>query len=323
VRSFGIICGDVSEQNLVDLSRVAQDGTRVRASAGAASLRSEQTLHALMTEARAHLEQVTREAADPAITARRAAAIKRGAKDRLARLEAALEQLPQVIETKKHSGAKDTTPRVSSTDPDARVMKMGDGGSRPADNLQFPTTADAARVIVGVAATNRGSDQGESTPMLEQIVKRTGVLPDDMLLDGGYNKHDAIDEATKKGVTVYAPVPKPRKVAANALDPTCRAETLRLPRLLAIRIFRSTPTARPWLRGANGWGPTRRERSTNSAVRSRRPSTPTPRRIEGSIGFSFAACPRPWASPPSSPSLTTFSVSSRWAADVKPAFCRR
>ncbi len=207
------------KQDLVDLSRVAQDGTRVRASAGAASFRSEQTLQALMVEARAHLERVTQEAADPAITARRAAARKRGAKDRLARLEAALEQIPAVIETKKRSGAKDTTPRASSTDADARVMKMGDGGFRPAFNLQFATTTDAARVIVGVVVTNRGSDQGESTPMLEQIEKRTGVRPDEILLDGGYNQHKAIDEATEKGVTVYAPLPKPRKVDAAKTAP--------------------------------------------------------------------------------------------------------
>lgn len=202
------------KQGLVDLSRVAQDGTRVRASAGAASFRSEETLQALMVEARAHLEQVTREAADPAVSARRVAAIKRGAKDRLARLEAALEQIPEVIETKKRSGAKDTTPRVSSTDPDARVMKMGDGGFRPAYNVEFATTTDAARVIVGVAVINRGSDMGESTPMLEQIKERTGKLPDEILLDGGFAQHKAIDEAAEMNVTVYAPLPKPRKVTA-------------------------------------------------------------------------------------------------------------
>jgi len=95
------------KQDLVVLSRVAQDGTRVRASAGAASFRREQTLQALMQEARTHLEAVTREAADPAISARRAAAIKRGARQRLERLEAALAQVPEVIETKKRSGAKD------------------------------------------------------------------------------------------------------------------------------------------------------------------------------------------------------------------------
>lgn len=199
------------KQDLVDLSRVAQDGTRVRASAGASSFRGEQTLQELMQEARAHLEAVTKEGADPALSARQAAARQRGARERLERLEAALGQIPAVTETKKRSGAKDATPRVSTTDPDACVMKMGDGGFRPAFNVQFCTTSDPARVIVGVAVTNRGSDAGQSTPMLEQVEQRTGKRPTEMLVDGGYAQHEAIDAATKKQVTLYAPVPKPRK----------------------------------------------------------------------------------------------------------------
>lgn len=199
------------KHDLVELHRVAQDGTRVRASAGASSFRRAHTLEALMVEARAHLKAVTQEALDPAISARRAAAIKRGAQDRIARIESALQQVPEITETKKKSGAKDPTVRVSTTDPDARIMKRGDGGFRPAFNIQFATTADEARVIVGVSVSNRGSDMGESTPMLDQIEKRTGVRPKEYLIDGGYAQHDALDKAVDSGVTPYAPVPKPRK----------------------------------------------------------------------------------------------------------------
>jgi transposase len=199
------------KQDLVDLSRVAQDGTRVRASAGAGSFRREQTLQGLKEEARAHLEAVTREAADAGVNARRAAARRRGAEERLARLEAALKQVPEVSATKKRSGAKDATVRVSATDPDARVMKMGDGGFRPAFNVPFATSADEARVIVGVEVTNRGSDMGETTPMLDQIEQRTGQRPTEILVDGGYAQHEAVDEAAAHGTTLYAPLPKPRK----------------------------------------------------------------------------------------------------------------
>jgi transposase len=199
------------KQELVDLSRVAQDGTRVRASAGASSFRREQTLQALMQEARAHLDAVTRAAADPAVSAQQAAARRRGAQERLDRIEAAVQQVPEVTATKQRSGAKDATVRVSTTDPDARVMKMGDGGFRPAFNVQFATTTDPARVIVGVEVTNRGSDMGESTPMLAQIEERTGVWPTELLVDGGYPGHEAIDQAAALDVTVYAPLPKPRK----------------------------------------------------------------------------------------------------------------
>lgn len=199
------------KQNLVDLSRVAQDGTKVRASAGAASFRREATLQELMAEAREHVDEMTREGADPARDARRAAARQRGAQERLERLEAALQQIPEVAETKKRSGAKEGSARVSTTDADARVMKMGDGGFRPALNVQFATTTDKARVIVGIDVNNRGNDAGQSTPMLEQIQKRTGVRPTEMLVDGGYAQHQAIDEAAQQGVTLYAPVPTLRE----------------------------------------------------------------------------------------------------------------
>ena len=88
----------------------------------------------------------------------------RVAQERLARLEHALAELPDVAAIKNKSGAKDATPHGSTTDPDARVMKMPDGGFRPAFNVQLATTTDAARAIVGVSVTNRGSDQGQATP---------------------------------------------------------------------------------------------------------------------------------------------------------------
>ena len=98
-------------------------------------------------------------------------------------------------------------------------MKMPDGGFRPAGNVQCSTTTDAARAIVGVRVTNRGSDQGQATPMLEPIEARTGVRPTERLVDGGDSSHDAIDQATAAGVTLDAPVPKPRTKASETLDP--------------------------------------------------------------------------------------------------------
>ena len=209
------VLGRLMQRDLISLQRVAQDGTRVRASAGAASFRRGETLATLMAQARAHLAEVTRDASAEH-AARRAAAIRRAAEDRLARLGQALAELPAVAATKQKSGSKDKTPRVSTTDPDARVMKMPDGGFRPAFNIQFATTTDAARAIVGISVSNRGSDQGEATPMIAQIEARTGTRPTEYLVDGGYTKHDAIDEAAALGVTLYGPVPSPRK---DDIDP--------------------------------------------------------------------------------------------------------
>ena len=44
-------------------------------------------------------------------------------------------------------------------------MRMPDGGFRPAFNLQFATDVDS-QVILGVEATNKGSDASLAVPMV-------------------------------------------------------------------------------------------------------------------------------------------------------------
>ena len=87
-------------------------------------------------------------------------------------------------------------------------MKMGDGGFRPAYNVQFATDG-ASQVIVGAGVVTVGSDQGQMTPMIEQVKERTGEHPEQWLVDGGYNKHEEI-EAASKHTEVYSPVPQPK-----------------------------------------------------------------------------------------------------------------
>ena len=99
--------------------------------------------------------------------------------------------------------------RVSTTDPEARVMKMADGGFRPAFNGQFCTDTET-QIVVGVDLSNEGSDQGELVPMLEQLVERYQALPEETLVDGGFANKQAIEAATAAGTTVYAPVQKPK-----------------------------------------------------------------------------------------------------------------
>jgi len=98
-------------------------------------------------------------------------------------------------------------------------MKMGDGGFRPAYNVQFATTTDDARVIVGFDVTKAGSDMGQTTPMIAQMEQRTGARPKEILVDGGYTKLDAIDDAAALGVNLLAPIPKPRVEGADPHAP--------------------------------------------------------------------------------------------------------
>jgi len=196
-------------QDLVDLNRVAQDGMRVRASAGAASFRRRKTLEECLREAEEQVRTLQVELdADPALAERRKqAARQRAARERAERVGQALAQLPE-LEAKKKADDKEKA-RVSTTDPEARVMKMADGGFRPAFNFQYATDT-ATQVIVGVDVVNYGSDLGQMAPMVQQIQERQDQVPAAMLVDGGFAKKEDIDKvsAPEVGTVVYAPVQK-------------------------------------------------------------------------------------------------------------------
>lgn len=208
------------EQGLVDLNRVAQDGMRVRASAGAASYRRKPTLEECLAEAKTQVERLRQEGeeAPGEATKREQAARARAARERQERVERALVRSEE-LRAKKPEKDKEKV-RVSTTDPEVSVMKMGDGGFRPAANVQFATDT-ASQVIAGVEVTNRGSDQGEMAPMVAQVEERYGVRPGEVLVDGGFAKKEDIDavSAAEKGCTVYAPVPKPKDKERDRHEP--------------------------------------------------------------------------------------------------------
>lgn len=191
-------------QGIVTLDRVAQDGLRVRASAGKSSFRRKPSLEECLTEAEARIEALKREsdAPDGTRSARQRAAAERAAREREERLERALAELPK-IGALRESRRKE--PRVSTTDAEARVMKMADGGFRPAYNVQLATDVDG-RAIVGVIVTNAGTDTQQMAPMLDEIEARTGQRPRSHLVDGGFINYEAFEAAAAKGVQVVAPV---------------------------------------------------------------------------------------------------------------------
>jgi len=194
---------------VISLERVAQDGMRVRADAGAASFRREASLQEHLKEAGELVQKIKTQAhSDPGQAKRQAQAAKlRAAEARERRIQAALEQLPEVAATKKRNNSK-ADARASTTDAQARVMKMGDGGFRPAFNVQFATTCQD-QVIVGMDVVNAGSDMAQLAPMVEQVQRRLGQSPDQWLVDGGFPAHDQIDAVAHK-TEVYAPVPEPK-----------------------------------------------------------------------------------------------------------------
>ena len=195
----------------ISLERVAQDGMRVRADAGAASFRREASLQEHLSQASELVQTIKQQGErDPGLAKRQAQAARlRAAQDREQRIRAALEQLPEVAAVKKRNSAKAEDARASTTDAEARVMKMGDGGFRPAYNVQFASTCEE-QVIVGMNVVNAGSDMGQMSPMVEQVEQRLGQSPGEWLIDGGFPAHEQIDAVAGKTVVVYAPVPEPK-----------------------------------------------------------------------------------------------------------------
>jgi transposase len=203
----------------VKLKRVAQDGMRVRASAGAASFRRRGTLERCLEEAHAQVEALKEQLEeDPGAGRRRQqAARERARRERQERIEQALQRLPELERLKEKQGKKAEEARASTTDASASVMKMGDGGFRPAYNAQYATDTET-QVIVGVEVTTAGSDMGQLVPMLDQVIERCGESPQQWLVDGGYPAHEQLDQAATK-TCVYAPVPKSKDEASDPYQP--------------------------------------------------------------------------------------------------------
>lgn len=211
----------------VKLKRVAQDGMRVRANAGAASFRRRATLDECLKLAGQRVGSLKEQVqADPGQDTRKAQAARERAQREIAtRVQKALDRLPELEQTKRRNGDKPEDARASTTDADASVMKMADGGYRPAVNTQFATDC-ASQIIVGVDVVSAGSDMAQLVPMVQQVQQRCGHTPEQWLVDGGYPAHAQLDAVAGK-TEVYAPVPEPatKKNKKNKKgEPSARVE---------------------------------------------------------------------------------------------------
>lgn len=213
---------------LIDLSCVAQDGMRARASAGTGSFRRAGSIDECQRLVREQIAVLKRQADEPldAVSRRQQAAKSRHARERLERLGAAKEALgaKQAERARQHPkeakerGTAGKPGRASTTDPEARRMTMADGGTRPAFNVQCATTTDTG-IIVGVAVTNHGSDNGLLGTMPDQIEKSYGRKPSQALADGGYGSKADVEAAHGRGIDVYTPLKNAEKELESGKDP--------------------------------------------------------------------------------------------------------
>lgn len=220
------VIASLVEKELVGVHRISQDGTRVRACCGGASFRRKDRLGLLLAQARAHVTELKGLLEDPersaGLSAKRRAAMERAAREREARVAAAIAQLPALearqaklarrVSKQDKAKGKLKEPRVSTTDATVRVTKMPDGGFRPAVNVQLASDT-VSRAVVGVEVVAEGVDTGQLEPMRRQVEGRAGRKVEEHLADGGYLTFEDVERAAEQGVTLYVPPKPPRDPA--------------------------------------------------------------------------------------------------------------
>ena len=204
----------------VEWNRGAQAGRRVRARAGAASFRRRPTPEAALAEAQGPVEALRAEWEEgPSATDRRQkAARQRAARGRVEGIKRASERLPEWEARKEPQ--EEGRARGATTDAAATVLKMAAGGCRAAYNFQSATDTSSP-VIVGVGGEATGRDAGQRVPRVDQGADRSGEVPPEWLVDGGWAQHDPIEAVSvpEGGCTGSAPVPQPKDPQGDRCEP--------------------------------------------------------------------------------------------------------
>lgn len=226
---FTQLLGVLSSEGLITLQRVMHDGTKIKALASHKSFHRESTLCAHLEAA----QERVRTMGDPRQeepNRRMLRARERAAREKVARLEQALKEMEK-IQIATRPGQRSER-RVSETDPEARIMKHGDGGCAPSHNVQISTDAEHG-IIVGVGVTQSPVDWGQLMPALEGIKHQAGRLPEQVVVDGGFTTREAVLATAELGVDLIGgTIEDGAKEIAQRLEqrtivPAFRAENFR------------------------------------------------------------------------------------------------
>jgi transposase len=196
------VLGMLSAEGLITMERVTLDGTKIKANASGNTFRRKQKIEAHLALAREQVQILNAQAADEEKTAKRqASARRRAARQRVSRLEAACREVERLQREKKHD-RKDFVARASSTDPEAHVMRNGDGGTVPSYNVQLITDT-AHGLVVNVEATTDPIDYRQLEPALERCQQTLECRPQQVVADGDYTNHASVGAAAACGVDFY------------------------------------------------------------------------------------------------------------------------
>ncbi len=190
--------GVLSAEGLITLERITQDGTKIRANAGIDTFRNEEKLKAHLKAAKEQVELLSNPESEP-VTKRISKARERAVTERCQKLEQAVQEYEKLKQNKKQK----ENIRVSTVDPESRIMKQSNGGYNPSYNAQIAVDT-ANKIIVGKHTTSNCEDTKELEPMIEGINERFGEYPDQVITDGGYNTYPNIVMAADKDIDLIA-----------------------------------------------------------------------------------------------------------------------
>src|SRR5258706_5036418 len=192
-------------EQLIDLSQVMHDGTKVQANAGVDTFRSKKTLDARLEQARQLLEQMGDPREDnPQARTRKQAAQERAARERMERMAAAAEEMEQLLKDKTAAEAEKA--RVSRIEPEARKMKHGNNAILPSYNVQL-STESSNKIIVGMHVSQCSSDAQSLVPAVDKIEENTGRCPDQMVADGGFTNKPNIIAMEERKIDLIGSLP--------------------------------------------------------------------------------------------------------------------
>lgn len=213
-RLFIEVLGVLSHEGLVTLQRVMHDGTKVKACASDKSFHRKATLQDHLRLACEQVEQM----GDPEseeLSQRVAKARQRALREKQKRLEEALKELDQ-LEASRSKGSEREKVRVSSTDPQARIMLQAKGAYGPAYNVQISTDAQS-KIIVGVGVTQAPTDAAELDPAVERIEANMGDGPEQMVVDAGFTNQAAMEAMAERQVDLIGALPQRNTMPVDRL----------------------------------------------------------------------------------------------------------
>jgi transposase len=232
-------------EGLISLEEMALDGTKVRARAGHNSLAGREKLARIETVVadrvatlKAELEQDA-----GAEERKRQARALWAAEERAGRIMRAKQRLDEREQEKlerarRHTKeeAKKSAPSVSTSDPEVRQMRMADGATHPAWNVQVAT---ARGFVVTIEPTDRRNDSGLAVGLVEQIEQRCGEAPKRLLTDATAMTLDEIASLAERcpDLRVYSPPAKQRDMITPAAERNRRSQLRHEPQ--AVQDWRS------------------------------------------------------------------------------------